>query len=52
MQIRVLEGMVGETKMVYDEKFLAPKSASPQRYFCEKTIPKNVSPILIWDIQN
>ena len=37
---KVLEGMVGETKMVYDEKFLAPKSASPQRYFCEKNNPK------------
>ena len=49
---KVLEGMVGKTKMVYDEKFITPKSTAPQRYFCEKTTPKNVLPILIWDIQN
>ena len=36
---KVLEGMVGETKMVYDEKIFAPESASPQRYFCEKNNP-------------
>ncbi len=37
---KVLEGMVGDTKMVYDEKFITPKSTAPQRYFCEKNNPK------------
>jgi thioredoxin 1 len=37
---KVLEGMVGETKMVYNEKFFSPKSKAPQRYFCEKNNPK------------
>ena len=43
---KVLEGMVGKTKMVYDEKIFTPKSdnnsnpSSPRRYFCEKNNPK------------
>ena len=50
---KVLEGMVGKTKMVYDEKIFTPKSDNnpnpyysrtypllPQRYFCEKNNPK------------
>jgi thioredoxin 1 len=37
---KVLEGMVGETKMVYNENFFTPKSTVPQRYFCEKNNPK------------
>ena len=50
---KVLEGMVGETKIVYDEKIFTPKSVNnssvfhsqpyplaPKRYFCEKNNPK------------
>jgi hypothetical protein len=49
---KVLEGMVGETKMVYNEKFFSPKVRHLKDIFVKKTIPKNVSSILIWDIQN
>ena len=43
---KVLEGMAGKTKMVYDEKIFTPKGvnnsnpSSPRRYFCEKNNPK------------